>query len=361
MVNPDLEMKPLVALLLSGGSGTRLWPLSTEATPKQFLRLFDGQSLFQKTVLRARKAGVTHVHVLANQVQAHLLAADWQELAGQGGDAHFVLEPLRRDSAPAIAAGVAECLALYGPECRILVLACDHLIPDEVAFAQAVAQACETAHAGHLVTFGLKPQSPVTDYGYINAGDALTGLPARHVAAFVEKPDRATAARYVEAGNYYWNSGMFLFEAGVFAREAAEHMPDLWQCAQKAVAEGLMSDQGFVLDAALFSAAKAISIDYALFEKSRHVAVVPADFAWSDVGGWAAMHEALPQQDEGLALSGPVITQDSRNSLVLSDGVPVLALGLEDMVVVATKTGIFVAPKDRASEIKALLARLPKH
>lgn len=360
MAGPDLKMKPLVALLLSGGGGTRLWPLSTEQTPKQFLRLFDGQSLFQKTVLRARKAGATNVHVLANQAQAHLLVADWQELAGRGGDAHFVLEPVRRDSAPAIAAGVANCLALYGPDCRILVLACDHLIPDEAAFAQAVAQACEAAHAGHLVTFGLKPQAPVTDYGYINAGEALSGLPARHVAAFVEKPDRATATRYVKAGHYYWNSGMFLFEAGVFVREALQYMPDLWQCAQKAVAKGLMSEQGFILDAALFSAAQAISIDYALFEKSRHVAVVPADFAWSDVGGWAAMHEALPQQEEGLALSGPVITQDSHNSLVLSDGVPVLALGLEDMVVVATKAGVFVAPKQRASEIKALLARLPK-
>ena len=152
---------------------------------------------------------------------------------------------------------------------------------------------------------------------------------------------------------------MFLFEAGVFAREAEQHMPVLWQCAQAAVATGLMTAQGFVLDAAVFSGAPSISIDYALFEKSRHVAVVPAHFAWSDVGGWAAMHAALPQQDEGLALSGPVIAQDSHNSLVLSDGVPVLALGLEDMVVVATKTGVFVAPKDRTSEIKALLALLP--
>ena len=360
MANSDLNMRPLVALLLSGGGGTRLWPLSTEQKPKQFLRVFDGQSLFQKTVIRALNAGVTHVHVLANQAQAHLLHADWDELAGRVADAHFVLEPVRRDSAPAIAAGVAECLALYGPDCRVLVLACDHLIPDEAAFARAVAQACETAHAGHLVTFGLQPQAPVTDYGYINAGDNLAGLPARHVVAFVEKPDRETATHYVKAGNYYWNSGMFLFEAGVFAREAEQHMPALWHCVQAAVAKGQMTAQGLVLDAAMFSGAQSISIDYALFEKSSHVAVVPADFAWSDVGGWAAMHEALPQQDAGLAVSGPVIVQDSRNSLVLSDGVPVLALGLEDMVVVATKTGVFVAPKSRASEIKALLALLPQ-
>ena len=360
MVGSDLKTRPLVALLLSGGGGTRLWPLSTEQTPKQFLRVFGGQSLFQKTVLRALNAGVTYVHVLANLAQAHLLHTDWAELAGRVAGVHFVLEPVRRDSAPAIAAGVADCLALYGPDCQVLVLACDHLIPDEAAFARAVAQACQTAQAGHLVTFGLKPQAPVTDYGYINAGNALTGLPARHVAAFVEKPDRETAERYVNAGHYYWNSGMFLFEAGVFAREAEKHMLELWHCAQAAVAKGRLSDQGFVLDAEIFASAQAISIDYALFEKSQHVAVVPADFAWSDVGGWAAMHEALPQQDEGLALSGPVIVEDSRNSLVLSDGVPVLALGLEDMVVVATKTGVFVAPKHRASEIKALLARLPK-
>jgi mannose-1-phosphate guanylyltransferase/mannose-6-phosphate isomerase len=315
-------------------------------------------------VLRALAAGVTHVHVMANQGQADLLHAQWQEIAPQAGEARFVLEPMRRDSGPAIAAGVAHCLALYGAACRMLVLPCDHLIPDEKAFAAAVAQACEAAQAGYLTTFGLKPQAPVTDYGYIRAGDAVAQVPShplatRTVAAFVEKPDRATAQLYVDSGNYYWNSGMFLFEAGCFAKEAEHHMPALWTHAREAVEQGLQSDQGLLLGATAFAQAPSISIDYALFEKSHHVAVVPADFAWSDVGGWAAMHDALPQNPQKLALSGPVVVQDSTDSLVLSDGIPVLALGLSGMVVVATKAGVFVAPKERASEIKALLAQKP--
>ena len=357
---------PLVALLLSGGGGTRLWPLSTEAAPKQFQTLFEGRSLFQKTVLRSLAAGVSHVHVMANVGQAELLHSQWQEIAGQAGEARFVLEPMRRDSAPAIAAGVAQCLALYGAGCRILVLPCDHLIPDEAAFAAAVAQACEAAQAGYLTTFGLKPLAPVTDYGYIRAGDSLKTVPDHRlktclVEAFVEKPDRDTARHYVETGLYFWNSGMFLFEAGHFAREAEELMPVLWASVQAAVAHGKTGPKGFVLDVEHFAKAPSISIDYALFEKSTRVAVVPADFSWSDVGGWAALHEALPQNDEKLALMGPVVVQDSANTLVMSDGIPVLALGLEDMVVVATKAGVFVAPRHRASEIKALLAQMPPH
>lgn len=361
---PDMTPPALIALLLSGGGGTRLWPLSTEAEPKQFLRLFDGRSLFQKTVLRALAAGVTHIHVMANQGQAELLQAQWQEITAEAGEARFILEPMRKDSGPAIAAGVAYALAHYGPDCRILVLPCDHLIPDQSAFTSAVVQACEAADAGYLTTFGLKPQAPVTDYGYIRAGEVLEALPAHahktsKVAAFVEKPDRETAKHYVDSGQYYWNSGMFLFGAGSFAREAAQAMPALWACAQDAVGNGRPMPQGFVLDAGHFGQAPSISIDYALFEKSSRVAVVPSDFDWSDVGGWAALHEALPQNDEKLALMGPVVVQDSTDSLVLSDGLPVLALGLEAMVVVATKAGVFVAPKHRASEIKALLAQMP--
>ena len=364
------ERPPLVALLLSGGGGTRLWPLSTEQTPKQFLRVFDGQSLFQKTVLRATEAGVDCVHVLANQSQADQLDQEWQGLYPPHGEGRHddaganplqcLLEPLRRDSGPAIAAGVAQCLSLYGPHCVVMVLPCDHLIPDHAAFAEAVAQAVVAARAGYLVTFGVKPRAPVTDYGYIHAGAALADLPAHAVRAFVEKPDRPTAEAYLRNGHYLWNSGMFLFEAGVFARQAALHMPALWQGVQTAFDKGQQTPQGYVLNAEAFAAVKPISIDYALFEKSQQVAVVPVAFDWSDVGGWAAMHEALPQQASGLALLGPVYVQDSQNSLVLSDGIPVLALGLSDMVVVATQSGVFVAPKDRTSEIKALLAQLPK-
>jgi len=180
----------------------------------------------------------------------------------------------------------------------------------------------------------------------------------------VEKPDHARAVAYLSEGNYLWNSGMFLFEAGVFAREAEKHMPHLWTRVQEAVGKGLQDDTGLTLDEAAFAASERISIDYALFEKSDTVAVIPASFDWSDVGGWAAVHDALPQDGHGNATvstdGGLVIQQDSQNNLLVSDGLPVLALGVEDLVVVATKDGVFVAPKSRAAEIKSLLARWPQ-
>ncbi len=354
----------LIALLLSGGGGTRLWPLSTEECPKQFLKLFGSQSLFQQTLVRAQDAGAGALVVMANQAQSRLIHDDLAELPDAKGQTRLILEPVRRDSGPAIAAGVADCLQRFGPKALVMVLACDHLIPDHQAFRETVAQACDVARQGKLVTFGIRPTAPVSDYGYIRCGAPLAGTQAYQVAAFVEKPDRARAVAYLGEGNYLWNSGMFLFEAGVFAAEAEQHMPQLWAQVQEAVSKGRQVDASLTLDEAAFAASERISIDYALFEKSGNVAVVPASFSWSDVGGWAAVHDALPQDGQGNAAvnteGGLVIQQDSHNSLLVSDGLPVLALGVEDLVVVATKNGVFVAPKSRAAEIKSLLARWPQ-
>lgn len=354
---------PLIALLLSGGGGTRLWPLSTEAQPKQFLKLFGEQSLFQQTLVRARAAGVGSVVVMANQAQKGLIDADLAGSGEAGLGTRLILEPMRRDSGPAIAAGVADCLNRFGPKARVMVLACDHLIPDHAAFAGTVAEACDVAAHGKLVTFGIRPTAPVSDYGYIHCGAALEGTQAHAVAAFVEKPDRARAEAYLQDGGYLWNSGMFLFEAGVFAAEAEQHMPQLWKQACQAVAQGRNAPEGLSLDEAGFAACERISIDYALFEKSSNVAVIPASFAWSDVGGWAAVHDALPHDSQGnatLSQKGLVLQQDSHNSLLVSDGLPVLALGVDDLVVIATRQGVFVAPKSRAAEIKSLLAKWPE-
>ena len=356
--------QPLIALLLSGGAGTRLWPLSTEPCPKQFLKLFGTQSLFQQTWLRAEASGATALVVMANQAQSGLIHDDLSQLPDAAGRTRLILEPMRRDSGPAIAAGVADCLQRFGPKALVMVLACDHLIPDHAAFRETVAQACDVARQGRLVTFGIRPTAPVSDYGYIRCGAPLAGTQAYQVAAFVEKPDRARAVAYLGEGNYLWNSGMFLFETGVFATEAEQHMPQLWAQVQEAVSKGRQDGASLTLDEAAFAASERISIDYALFEKSGNVAVVPAAFSWSDVGGWAAVHEALPQDGQGNAevktAGGLVIQHDSHNSLLISDGLPVLALGVEDLVVVATKDGVFVAPKSRAAEIKTLLARWPQ-
>ena len=356
--------QPLIALLLSGGGGTRLWPLSTEQCPKQFLKLFGAHSLFQQTWLRAQASGAAELLVMANQAQSRLIHDDLVELPDAMRRTRLILEPMRRDSGPAIAAGVADCLERFGPKALVMVLACDHLIPDHQAFRDTVALASEVARQGKMVTFGIRPTAPVSDYGYIRCGAALAGTQAYQVAAFVEKPDRARAVAYLSEGNYLWNSGMFLFEAGVFADEAQRHMPALWAQARAAVDKGVQDGASLKLDAGAFAAAERISIDYALFEKSDNVAVVPAAFDWSDVGGWAAVHEALPQDGQDNATvsmgHGLVIQQDSHNSLLVSDGLPVLALGVDDLVVVATKDGVFVAPKSRAAEIKALLARWPE-
>ena len=356
--------EPLSALLLSGGGGTRLWPLSTEQCPKQFLKLFGPQSLFQQTWVRAVASGASALLVMANQAQSGLIHDDLAELPDAAGRTRLIFEPVRRDSGPAIAAGVADCLARFGPKALVMVLACDHLIPDHAAFRETVALACDVARQSKLVTFGIRPTAPVSDYGYIRCGAHIAGTQAYQVAAFVEKPDRARAVAYLSEGNYLWNSGMFLFEAGVFAREAEQHMPHLWTRVQEAVGKGLQDGAGLTLDEAAFAASERISIDYALFEKSDTVAVIPTSFDWSDVGGWAAVHDALPQDGHGNATvstdGGLVIQQDSQNTLLVSDGLPVLALGVEDLVVVATKDGVFVAPKSRAAEIKSLLARWPQ-
>lgn len=361
--------QPLIALLLSGGGGTRLWPLSTEASPKQFLKLFGPHSLFQLALLRARGAGAQSLVVMANQGQIKLIENDLDDLGAvhEAGSTRLLLEPMRRDSAPAIAAGVADCLHLFGRKALVMVLACDHLIPDHAGFRQSVAEACALARQGKLVTLGITPTAPVSDYGYIRFGKPIAGSRGYDVDAFVEKPDRARAEAYLKEGGYAWNSGMFLFEAGVFADEAERFMPDLWAQAQRAVAKGTREPNrlasALTLEEAAFAACEKISIDYALFEKSRNVAVVPASFSWSDVGGWAAVHEALDQDNAGNAIveagAGFVLEKDSTNSLLISDTIPILALGVDDLVVVSTPRGVFVAPKARAADIKALLARWP--
>jgi mannose-1-phosphate guanylyltransferase/mannose-6-phosphate isomerase len=365
MTGPEIT-HPLIALLLSGGGGTRLWPLSTEVCPKQFMKLFGAQSLFQQTLLRARDAGASHVTVMANQAQADLIQSDLagvESVMDQAG-MRLILEPIRRDSGPAIAAGVADILARFGPKAQVMVLACDHLIPDHVAFRATIAKAVQLASQRKMVTLGITPTAPVSDYGYIRFGQAIEGTSGFTVEAFVEKPDRARAELYLKDGHYLWNSGMFVFEAGTFADEAARHMPEVWSHAQLAVKAGTQAADHLTLDEAAFSDCARISIDYALFENSQTIAVVPAGFDWSDVGGWSAVHDALPK-DAGATAEvsldqGLVISKDCHDSLLISSELPLLALGVEDLVVVATKQGIFVAPKARAAEIKTLLAQWPQ-
>jgi mannose-1-phosphate guanylyltransferase/mannose-6-phosphate isomerase len=344
----------VIALLLSGGGGTRLWPVSTDATPKQFLKLFGQRSLYQRTVARLAAAKVDDIVVVCN------VAHEGQVVAQADGMATFkpmvVLEPMRRDSGPAIAAGVAAIMAEHGPQAVVVALPCDHLIPDEAHFLASLAEGIALADIGYLGTFGIRPTHPSTEFGYIQRAAAIEGHHnAYGVARFHEKPTRERAQAYIADGGYDWNSGMFVFRAEVFAAQAERHMPELWRAAADAVRTGTRSDRKLVLAADAFERAPRTSIDYALFEKSDRVGVVPVSFAWSDVGNWASVHDALDKDAAGNAKVGDVVTRDASGNLVVGEGVKVVLLGLDDLVVVASPQGTFVAPRSRAAEIKSLI------
>jgi mannose-1-phosphate guanylyltransferase / mannose-6-phosphate isomerase len=349
-----MTSRPVVALILSGGGGTRLWPVSTDATPKQFLKLFGQQSLYQRTLARLAAAAVDDIVVVCN-------VAYEQQVRTQAADIAVprpmvVLEPMRRDSGPAIAAGIAAITAEHGPEAVILVLPCDHLIPDEAHFVQSLGEGIALADLGYLGTFGICPTGPSTEFGYIQRADALAGhRNAYRVARFHEKPTRERAERYLADGGFDWNSGMFVFRADTFASQAERHMAELWRLSADAVHGGTRDDRKLVLAADSFARAPRISIDYALFEKSDNVGVVPVSFAWSDVGNWASVHDALDKDAAGNAMVGDVAMRDASGNLVVGEGVKVALIGLNDLVVVASPQGTFVAPRSRAAEIKALL------
>jgi mannose-1-phosphate guanylyltransferase/mannose-6-phosphate isomerase len=347
------DMRSVHAVLLSGGGGTRLWPVSTELHPKQFLRLFGELSLFQLTLERVRDCGIRNIHVVTNGAYADDVEAQALE---RGIPVSLIVEPIRRDSAPAIAAGVAAVEVGFGAEAVAVVLPCDHLIPDHAAFRQALRDAVIAAQAGFLVTFGITPTAPSTEYGYIQQGERLdVAEGVFRASSFREKPDNDTAKAYLASGEYHWNSGIFVFRASDFSCEANIHMPKIWEAARNAVRLGNKTERYLQLDEEAFVEAEKISIDYALFEKSNSVALLPQDFLWSDVGSWISVHAALPNDNAGNAVGGDATIHESRNTLAFGFGVRVIALGLDDLVVIASPGGVFVAPRNRAAEIKKLL------
>jgi mannose-1-phosphate guanylyltransferase/mannose-6-phosphate isomerase len=349
-----IDGRRVIALLLSGGGGTRLWPVSTDATPKQFLKLFGQRSLYQRTVARVDAAQVDGIVVVTNVAHEPHVSSQVDGLVAIKPT--VVLEPMRRDSGPAIAAGVAAIAAEHGPDAIVVALPCDHLIPGEAHFLRSLAEGVALAASGFLGTFGIRPTCPSTEFGYIRRADAIEGQRnAFRVASFHEKPTRERAQAFLDDGGYDWNSGMFMFRADVFAAQAERHMPQLWRAATEAARTGTRSDRRLLLAADAFAQAPRTSIDYALFEKSDRVGVVPVSFAWSDVGNWASVHDALDKDITGNAKVGDVVTRDASGNLVIGDGVKVVVLGLDDLVVVASPQGTFVAPKSRAAEIKSLL------
>ncbi|WP_070990095.1 mannose-1-phosphate guanylyltransferase/mannose-6-phosphate isomerase [Halofilum ochraceum] len=352
---------PLQPVLLAGGSGTRLWPLSRRAYPKQFVPLLGEESLFAATL--GRLNGLEHAApmVVCNEEQRFLVAEEVRNSAIER--ASILLEPAGRNTAPAIALAALEARA-DDSDPILLVLPADHAIPDSAAFARAVeaaaaAAAAAAAEDGALVTFGIEPRSPATGYGYIKAA---AGEGVRPVEAFVEKPDRATAEAWLAAGGYYWNSGMFVFRASAFLEELERHAPAMLKAVEKAHA-GHTADLDFLrFDAAAFMESPAESVDYAVMEHTKRAVVVPFDGDWSDVGSWQALWEAGIAAGEGDAgdnvLHGDVITSSTERCFLHASHRLIAAVGLQDCVVVETADAVLVAPRERAQEVKKLVERL---
>jgi mannose-1-phosphate guanylyltransferase/mannose-6-phosphate isomerase len=349
---PPFRITPVI---MCGGAGTRLWPVSRESMPKQFVPLVGQTSTFQQVLTRVQDPELFERAIVITNADFRFVVAE--QLRECGVEADIVLEPVRRDSGPAVA--VAAVLAAErDPEAAVLVLAADHVIRKADEFRAACRQAAAAAAEGRIVTFGIAPTHPATNYGYIRPGAKLNGAALLAVEAFVEKPDAATAASYV-ADRYLWNSGNFLFRARTMLSEIARFEPDMAEAAKAAVA-GLTRDLDFLrLAAEPFARAPKKSIDYAVMERTKLAAVVPADLGWSDIGSWSAVWDVLEHDASGNAVEGPVVMLDSRNSLVRSeDSVLTTVVGLDDVVVVTTADAVLVAARNKAEQVKALVEQL---
>jgi mannose-1-phosphate guanylyltransferase/mannose-6-phosphate isomerase len=346
----------IVPVILAGGTGTRLWPISRDSMPKQFLPLVGDRSTFQQALTRVSDKDLFAAPIVMTSDGFRFFARRQAEEIGL--DPTVVLEPMRRDSAAAIAAAAA-IARRQDPSAVVFALAADHVILDLDLFRAACLAGRDAARDGHIVTFGIRPSAPKTGYGYIRPGATLGHDGVRAVAAFVEKPDAATAARYVAEG-YLWNSSNLLFRADVLLDELARHAPGVAQAADAAVAAAT-TDLGFVrLDADAFAKAPQISIDYAVMERTDRAAVVEGRFRWSDIGSWAAIFEIAERDASGNATLGPAVTLDSQDCLVHADEVLTTVVGAKDMVVVASPDAVLVVPRERAEAVKDLVASLKK-
>lgn len=349
---------PLFPVILSGGSGTRLWPLSRAALPKQFLPLTGEQSLLQNTVARAMAlpGNVTAPLVICNQEHRFLVAEQLRHI--DISDASILLEPVGRNTAPAIAVA-ALWLTRHTSDALMLVMPADHRIENETAFAEAVATARYAASQGYLTTFGIRPHAPETGFGYIQRTQALSHCPGSFtVSAFVEKPDLATAERYLASGEFDWNSGIFLFRADVLLTEMQRLRPDILAACQTAV-EQAQQDLDFIrLAPQAFAACPADSIDYAIMEHTQLAAVVPADFGWSDIGSWDALWQVSEKDNNGNLVRGDVMLEHTHNSLIRAESRLVATLGVEDLIVVETADAVLVVHKNYAQDVKHIVERL---
>lgn len=347
-------MSQILPVILSGGSGTRLWPTSRSMYPKQLLPLASDATMLQATALRV--AGLPEATdsclVICNESHRFSVAEQLREI---NRSAKMILEPEGRNTAPAIALAALDTVSEYG-DCLLLVMPADHVIADTTAFAEAVAVASAAADDGHLVTFGIVPTKAETGYGYIKAVDGPG--PAAVVEAFVEKPDTDTAQAYVDSGNYYWNSGMFLFRASAYLEELERHAPQI-HAACKASMEAAAEDGEFLRpDAETFSACPSDSIDYAVMENSDNVYMVPLDAGWSDVGSWSALQDVSSKDDDANHVRGDTLLHNCSGTFVQAESRLVAGVGLENVIVVETKDSVLVANRDDVQDVKKVVDEL---
>ena len=376
----------MIPVILSGGSGTRLWPHSRKYFPKQFLAFVSEQTLFQDTLQRLDGLTMEAPLVICNEAHRFIVAEQLRQTSHHAQS--ILLEPVGRNTAPAVALAALQATA-QDPDSILLVLPADHVIQNVAAFHQALAIARQQAEAGKLVTFGIVPTAPETGFGYIEAGKTLTPTPlplsgrgAKDTASssspstaqrergpggeglsypvhrFVEKPDRATAAEYLASGEYYWNSGMFMFKASRYLEELARFRPDILDACRKSLVDA-KTDMDFVrVNEAAFTACPADSIDYAVMEKTGSAVVVPLDAGWNDVGSWSAIWEVSSKDASGNRCHGDIMTEDTQNSLLFSESRLLATVGIKDMVVIETRDAVLVAHKDRVQDVKAIVQRL---
>lgn len=354
----DKNASTVIPVILSGGSGTRLWPMSRASFPKQLWPLLSAQSLLQETALRARGVSLSAPVIVCNEEHRFLIAEQLREAGIESPK--ILLEPVGRNSAPAIAAA-ALLVAQTDPQAVLWLMAADAAITKPEALNAAMQNAIAGAEQGLVVTFGMKPTRPETGYGYIEVGETIPGLEGiSTVKAFREKPDTEQAEFFLKSGDYLWNSGMFVFKADTLIREMEEHAPEV-MTAVRAAFEARKGDLFFErLGVEEFKTAPDISIDYAIAERSSSVAVVPADLGWSDVGSWDALWDISPKDASGNVAVGDVLIEDSKNSYVRSEKYLTAVAGVDDLVVVTTDDAVLVTHRDRAQDVKKIVDRLKK-